>query len=101
MDYQDYEPTGLANEIFKKRYTLTEDETFLEAMVNRVAPNIAQAEQGEGIAKWRDEFAWMLRKNLFFPGGRIVYGSGRPKGQLLNCFVIPTADSREGWGKSA
>jgi ribonucleoside-diphosphate reductase alpha chain len=34
------------------------------------------------------------------PGGRIWYGSGRPRGQLLNCFVVPTSDSREGWGKT-
>lgn len=34
------------------------------------------------------------------PGGRIWYGAGRPKQQLLNCFVVPTGDSREEWGKS-
>jgi ribonucleoside-diphosphate reductase alpha chain len=34
------------------------------------------------------------------PGGRIWYGSGRARGQLLNCFVIPTGDSREAWGKT-
>ncbi len=34
------------------------------------------------------------------PGGRIWYGSGRPKAQLLNCFVLPTEDSREGWGQT-
>jgi ribonucleoside-diphosphate reductase alpha chain len=34
------------------------------------------------------------------PGGRIWYGSGRPRAQLLNCFVVPTHDSREGWGKT-
>ena len=34
------------------------------------------------------------------PGGRIWYGSGRAKGQLLNCFVVPTDDSREGWGQT-
>jgi ribonucleoside-diphosphate reductase alpha chain len=78
---------------------LTEAETFSQAST-RVAYHIAQAEQGEHIAKWRGEFEQVLSKNLFMPGGRIWYGSGRPKGQLLNCFVIPTADSREGWGKS-
>lgn len=100
MQLEAYEPKGLALDIFRKRYALTESETFAEAC-DRVAYHVAQAEYGDAIAKWRAEFADKLRRNLFFPGGRIMYGSGRPKGQLLNCFVIPTADSREGWGKSA
>jgi ribonucleoside-diphosphate reductase alpha chain len=95
-----YEPTGLALDIFRKRYAIHENETFAEAC-DRVAYHIAQAEQGDKIAKVRSEFADILKRNLFFPGGRIMYGSGRPKGQLLNCFVIPTADSREGWGRTA
>ena len=99
METLDYQPTGLASTIFSKRYAIHETETFPEAS-DRVAYHVAQAEQGENIAKWKAQFSNVLRKNLFFPGGRIWYGSGRPKGQLLNCFVIPTADSREGWGKS-
>lgn len=97
--YKDYEPEGLAKEIFQKRYAIRPDETFSEAM-DRVAYHVSQAENGENITKWRELFSSVLKKNLFFPGGRIMYGSGRPKGQLLNCFVIPTSDSREGWGKT-
>ena len=96
---ENYEPQGLALDIFQKRYAIHPTETFGEAC-DRVAYHVSQAEQGEKIVKYRAEFSDILRKNLFFPGGRIMYGSGRPKGQLLNCFVIPTADSREGWGKS-
>lgn len=94
-----YEPKGLALDIFKKRYALHAEETFAEAC-DRVAYHVAQAEQGEKVGQWRGIFAEALRRNLFFPGGRIMFGSGRPKGQLLNCFVVPTADSREGWGKT-
>jgi len=94
-----YEPAGLALEMFKNRYAIHAEETFNEGC-DRVAYHIAQAEQGENIAKYRAEFLDMLKKNTFFPGGRIMFGSGRPKGQLLNCFVIPTHDSREGWGKT-
>jgi len=39
-----------------------------------------------------------LSENRFMPAGRIWYGAGRPKAALFNCFVIPTEDSREGWG---
>lgn len=99
MDYQTYEPKGLARDIFCKRYAITETETFQEAC-SRVAYHISTAEKGDAIAATRAEFEWVLKRNLFFPGGRIMYGSGRPKGQLLNCFVIPTGDSREAWGKA-
>jgi ribonucleoside-diphosphate reductase alpha chain len=94
-----YEPQGLALDIFLKRYAIHPHETFGEAC-DRVAYHIAQAEQGDKISFWRHEFAEVLKQNLFFPGGRIMFGSGRPKGQLLNCFVVPTNDSREGWGKT-
>lgn len=97
MNY--YEPQGLALDIFRKRYAIHENETFAEAC-DRVAYHIAQAEMGEKISQIRSDFSDVLKRNLFFPGGRIMFGSGRPKGQLLNCFVIPTSDSREGWGKS-
>src|SRR5208282_2630803 len=95
-----YEPKGLALDVFQKRYAIHETETFGEAC-DRVAYHVAQAEQGNKIAQYRQEFSELLKNNLFFPGGRIMFGAGRPKGQLLNCFGIPTQDSREGWGKTA
>jgi ribonucleoside-diphosphate reductase alpha chain len=99
MEYKNYEPTGLALDIFQKRYAIHPNETFGEAC-ERVGYHVAQAEVGEKQAAVRHLFVDMLKKNLFFPGGRIMFGSGRPKGQLLNCFVVPTHDSREGWGKT-
>lgn len=94
-----YEPSGLALEIFRKRYAIHESETFTEACA-RVAGHVAQAEDGGARDTYRDAFTAELQANRFMPGGRIWYGSGRPKGQLLNCFVVPTEDSREGWGKT-
>ncbi len=98
MDHY-YQPVGFAHEIFQKRYALHEHETWAEAC-ERVGHHVASAEHGDLLIKYQKIFAEMLKKNLFIPGGRIWYGSGRPKGQLLNCFVIPSEDSREGWGKS-
>lgn len=92
-----YEPKGFAAEIFRKRYTIREDETWDEAC-DRVAAHVAMAEYGN--QSWQNKFADILKFNLFMPGGRIWYGSGRAKGQLLNCFVVPTEDSREGWGRT-
>lgn len=92
-----YTPEGLALDIFRQRYAIHPTETFEEAC-DRVAGHVAMAESGNPGT--RERFASLLKSNKFMPGGRIWYGSGRAKGQLLNCFVIPTGDSREGWGKT-
>ena len=93
-----YEPTGFAQTIFAQRYAINDKETYVEAC-ERVAKHIAVAENGNA-EKWAKRFTEVMANNKFIPGGRIWYGSGRMKGQLLNCFVVPTEDSREGWGKT-
>lgn len=94
-----YQPEGLANTIFKERYAIHETESWVEAS-HRLATHVASAEKDhvrQGVA---EEFYEEIVTNRFMPGGRIWYGSGRPRAQLLNCFVIPTSDSREGWGQT-
>jgi len=93
-----YEPKDFAEIIFKQRYAITTNETYEEACW-RVAKYISMAENGNS-EKYAERFSKMMIENKFIPGGRIWYGSGRMKGQLLNCFVIPTEDTREGWGKA-
>ena len=93
-----YEPKDFAQTIFRQRYVISENETWEQAC-ERVANHVAAAENGNRD-KWAGRFKQALHNNLFVPGGRIWYGSGRMKGQLLNCFVIPTHDSREGWGQT-
>lgn len=93
-----YQPENFADTIFKQRYAISESETWEDAC-ERVANYVAAAENGNR-EKWSERFQHSLQSNQFVPGGRIWYGSGRMKGQLLNCFVIPTEDSREGWGKT-
>ena len=97
IDRPAYQPTGLAAEIFTKRYALFPEETWPEAC-NRVADFVSKAEVGADVNAYHAKFNHILVSGLFAPGGRIMYGSGRPRGQLLNCFVVPTSDSREGWG---
>ena len=94
-----YEPTGFAAEIFRARHAAHPSETWSEAC-ERVALHVANAEQGEHRGPWRERFQALLQDNLFMPGGRIWWGSGRPRGQLLNCFVIGAGDSREAWGRT-
>lgn len=94
---QDFLPTGFSHDIFKDRYAFTSDETWSEAC-RRVAKQMAVAETPDKIQKYEDRFYNILVKNLFIPGGRILYNSGRPNPQLLNCFVLRNnLDSKEGW----
>jgi len=66
----------------------------------RLATHAASAEPDSSRTKTQEAFFEEISTNRFMPGGRIWYGSGRPRSQLLNCFVVPTHDSREGWGKT-
>lgn len=95
---EEFAPQGLGLTIFNDRYAFP-DESWEEAAW-RVAAHVASAETNGNVKKYADRFYQQLVSNRFNPGGRIWYGSGRPKAQLLNCFVVPTADSREGWGKT-
>ncbi len=79
-----YEPVALALQIFRSRHAAHDKETWAEAS-DRVALQVSNAEVGEDRDVWRDKFAWALKHNLFMPGGRIWYGSGRPRPSLLNC----------------
>jgi ribonucleoside-diphosphate reductase alpha chain len=92
-----YKPEGLAETIFKERYTIHPDETWEEAS-RRLAKHVSSAEENGSKPIAEEKFYEEIVTNRFMPGGRIWYGSGRPRAQLLNCFVVPTSDSREGWG---
>lgn len=96
-----FSPTGFSLNIFKQRYAFTENETWEEACA-RVARQMALAESSEKMKTYETKFQDILSKNLFVPGGRIWYQSGRNNPQLLNCFVLSSnLDSREGWGNIA
>lgn len=93
-----YEPAGLSLELFKDRYAIHAEETFPQAC-KRVADYVAGAEEGIKREEFAQRFYDIMAQNRFSPGGRIWRGSGRPRGQLMNCFVLTDdIDSREGWG---
>lgn len=94
-----YQPQGLAEIIFRERYAITPDEGWTDASW-RLAKHSASVESDELKVPVQEAFFEIIATNKFMPGGRIWYGSGRPRAQLLNCFVVPTHDSREGWGKT-
>ena len=94
-----FEPTGFGDTIFKQRYARTPEESWVEAC-SRVANHVGQAEDNGNREKWIPRFMDKLVNGQLVPAGRIWYGSGRAKGQLMNCFVVPSEDSREGWGQT-
>lgn len=94
-----YEPKGFPAEIFNDRYTIHPNESWNNAS-QRLARHVASAEPAGTAQKAEEDFYEEIVTNRFMPGGRIWYGAGRPRAQLLNCFVVPTSDSREGWGKT-
>lgn len=79
-----YEPSGFALQIFQSRHAAHDKESWQEGC-ERVAVHVSNAESGNARGVWRERFADALKDNLLMPGGRIWYGSGRAKGQLLNC----------------
>jgi ribonucleoside-diphosphate reductase alpha chain len=94
-----FTPTGFSETIFKDRYAFTENETW-SAACTRVAKQMAIAERSDKVERYEKKFYEILVDNLFVPGGRIWYNSGRPNPQLLNCFVLTDKlDSKEGWGQ--
>lgn len=96
-----FQPTGYSLDIFQQRYAFTPEETWEQACL-RVAKQMALAEIPEKQKKYEQVFEEILYSNVFVPGGRIWYNSGRINPQLLNCFVLdPNKDSKEGWGNSA
>ena len=94
-----YQPQGLSETIFRDRYAIHPEESWGNAS-KRLADHVAAAEEDDKRQKTSESFYEEIVTNRFMPGGRIWYGAGRPRAQLLNCFVVPTADSREGWGKT-
>jgi ribonucleotide reductase alpha subunit len=96
-----FKPEGFSETIFKDRYAFTAEETWEEA-TKRVAKQMALAESPDKQKIYEDKFQEILVENLFVPGGRIWYNSGRNNPQLLNCFVLSNKlDSKEGWGNIA
>lgn len=94
-----YQPKGLPEKIFKDRYAIHPEESWENAS-RRVSNHVASAEDGANREKVAEQFYEEVASNRFMPGGRIWYGSGRPRAQILNCFALRAGDSRESWGKT-
>ena len=86
-----------ALEIAADRYFLDANEDW-EKLSNRVGGAAARAENGH-LYQYKDKYAELIYDALFLPGGRILRNTGRPRGSLFNCYVLPVGDSREDIGQ--
>lgn len=86
-----------SEEVARARY-FQEDEDW-EGLSKRVARAISLAELPEKQKEYADKFGEIIYNMDFLPAGRILRNSGRPRGTLLNCFVLPCNDSIEEIGQ--
>lgn len=85
-----------AEQIFKSRYALNEDETW-DGLCQRVAG--AMSKYTVDPAKYFPIFYEIIYEQLFIPGGRILRNAGKDIGSLFNCYHLPIGDSREEIGE--
>ncbi|MDT7834362.1 adenosylcobalamin-dependent ribonucleoside-diphosphate reductase [Aquabacterium sp. OR-4] len=85
-------PQPISAEVLAEKYAKG-DETTLDAVRQRVARALAEAEAPEQRALWTQRFLDAQRRG-FVPAGRINSAAGtRLAATLINCFVQPVGDS--------
>ena len=91
----------LGQEIFETRYAYP-GETKWGERAKVMAKVVASAESDENKEKVEKYFYEAVGSGDFIPGGRIIFGAGRNRGQhnLLNCYVIIPDDSVDSIGKT-
>jgi len=89
-----------AQKIFDDKYAQIlpsgKKETWEQACV-RVAHYVAGAEQTESNRlQYTADFTKILLELSFLPGGRVLSNAGTEIKNMMNCFVLPIEDSRDG-----
>ncbi len=90
-----------AQRVLKQRYSLKDNNgnpiEEWEDIVNRVVNHAAQAEPTEySRENFRNILTPVLLEREFIPNTPCLVNSGKPKGQLAACFVLPVEDSIDG-----
>lgn len=89
---------GLSHDIFMERYAYPGDKDWNDR-IDTIARVGASAEGDDKNEEWRQKFWDALEPGDFIPGGRIIFGAGRAKFNLLNCYVLWPEDSVESIGQ--
>ena len=90
---------NLGQEIFMQRYAYP-GETKYSERCKAMSKHIASAEKEDEVEKHERRFYDALSTGDLIPGGRIIYGSGRNRQNLLNCYAIEPEDTVESIGKT-
>ena len=92
---------SIGQEIFESRYAYPGEKTWAER-AKVIARVVASAERDEEKEKIEKAIYDIVGSGDFIPGGRIIYGAGRNRGNhnLLNCYVINPEDSVDSIGKT-
>lgn len=94
----EFEMNEFQETIMKERYAMPTEKSWAEVS-KRVASHLAKAENNGDISLWEKRFNWAMSNGYYFPGGRVLYGSGRRIGGLLNCFCKGVEDDRHSVAK--
>ena len=91
----------LGQEIFESRYAYPGETKWSERAktISKVVSSAEKDGDKEKVEKW---FYEAISSGDLIPGGRIIYGAGRNRGNhnLLNCYVIIPEDSVDSIGKT-
>ena len=92
---------ALGQEIFETRYAYPGETKWAER-AKVIAKTVASAEKDDEKEKAEKRFYDAVGSGDFIPGGRIIFGAGRNRGNhnLLNCYVIIPEDSVDSIGKT-
>jgi len=89
---------GLSHNLFMERYAYPGDKDWNDR-AHTISHVAASAERDDKKEEWRQQFWNVLENGDFIPGGRIIFGAGRPKFNLLNCYVLWPEDHVESIGQ--
>ena len=92
---------SLGQEIFESRYAYPGETKWAER-AKVIAKTVASAEVDKDKEKVEKAFYESIGAGDLIPGGRIIFGAGRNRGNhnLLNCYVIIPEDSVDSIGKT-
>ena len=88
----------LGQSIFEQRYAYPGEKMYSERC-KAMAKHVASSEKESDVERFEKRFFDVLSSGDFIPGGRIIYGSGRNRQNLLNCYAIEPEDSVDSIGK--